>query len=199
MSVKSISPSKREVTRNGQIFKPEIKFGTEERFSWQKPKYLCDVVYDPPNSVMTKSTIFGTETRKGMDDINPDNKKRSNGPGSYEYTNSFNHNSEYVTKRAVRFAGAPRESMALKTPSPGAVYNITKQYYNGYDTFKGISFSQDKRKPLGVASTSADADMLLPKLPPSRSITIAKRITQKFHNSGVPGPIYDVHVRKLVN
>jgi hypothetical protein len=65
---------------------------------------------------------FGNSLRTGMDDENPDAKKRSTGPGSYEFANCYDHLSEYQSTHANRFALAPRQSMAMKTPSPGAVF-----------------------------------------------------------------------------
>eukprot|EP01035_Chromulina_nebulosa_P017768 gene17768-23370_t len=194
---RSLSPvntsPKKEVTRYGTIKQPEITFGYEERFLWQKPQYLTDVTYDPPNAQSQRGAIFGTASREGADVVNPDDKKRSNGPGSYDFSRSFDFNSEYVTKKAARFSGAPRQSMALKTPSPGAIYNIDKVFYNGPDKFKGIGFSTSKRKPLSTAMTSADAEMLMIKLPSVTPITIAKKIPIRLTLSDAPGPIYNVH------
>ena len=49
-----------------------------------------------------------------------------------------------------------------------------------------ISFNKDKRKPL-YSTNGADADMLWPKLPKGRSITIAKKLTRKEKGSDTPG------------
>lgn len=80
----------------------------------------------------------------------------------------------------------------------GAVYNIDGKFYMGPNTFKGISFGHDVRKPLATPATSADAEMLIPKLPPITKITIGKRLPEKKPNRDVPGAIYDVHVRYLM-
>ena len=84
------SPKRRPVTRYGQISQNQLKFGTEERFAWQKPQSSSDVVYKLPDMTMTKSAVFGTSLRQGMDD-NPDVKKRSTGPGSYDFSPCYDH------------------------------------------------------------------------------------------------------------
>jgi hypothetical protein len=189
------SMQRKEAIRTGVIHHQEITFGSEERFSWQKPKYVCDVTYDPPNSSSTKSVLFGTSSRAGgADFVDPETKKRSNGPGSYDYARSYDFNSEYVSKKGIRFAGAPRQSMAMKTPSPGAVYDIQKKYYMGPETSRGISFGKDVRKPLASSATSADAEILVPKLPSAPAISFGKKIPLLKKNNDVPGAIYDVHV-----
>jgi len=188
---------KQDVTRYGAIKKPDAKFGGEERFAWQKAKFCSDVMYDMPSSAMTKSVVFSTSSRKGMDDDNPDQKKRSTGPGSYDFAHCYDHNSEYVTKPAYRFTAAPRQSMALKTPSPGPVYNIDKQFYTGPVKNEGISFNTDSRKPLYGGCASADADMLLPKLSPGPAITIGKKLKFRDHSADTPGSVYDV--QKYIN
>ena len=59
----------------------------------------------------------------------------------------------------------------------------------------GISFGNDKRKPLNNPSVTADADMLLPVIPSKKiPITIGKHIPVKVKANDTPGPIYDVHV-----
>jgi hypothetical protein len=92
---------KKDVTRFGPIKKPDITFGGEERFAWQKAEGSNDVAYDLPPVTMTRSVKFGFALRKGMDDENPDNKKRSTGPGSYQYGGCYDHLSEYSKKGAV--------------------------------------------------------------------------------------------------
>jgi len=118
---RAVSP-KKPVTRYGAVPDIAIKFGNEERFQWQKSQNSSDVVYDIPVLQPSKSIIFGNSLRAGMDDENPDAKKRSTGPGSYEFANCYDHLSEYQSTHANRFALAPRQSMAMKTPSPGAVF-----------------------------------------------------------------------------
>jgi hypothetical protein len=145
---------------------------------------------------MSRSVAFGYSLRKGMDEENPDNKKRSTGPGSYEYSGCFDHISEYVHKEANRFACAPRQSMAVKTPSPGAVYNIEKKYYLGPEKSMGIGFANASRVPLYGQSASANADMFIPKPETGSAITIAgKPKPAKFLQTPTPGAIYDVHKR----
>jgi hypothetical protein len=188
------SPPK-DVTRYGLIKEPELKFGNEKRFLWQKPA-TNDVSYNLPEMTMTKSAVFGYALRKGMDEENPDNKKRSTGPGSYDYAGSYDFLSEYVKKEANRFPCAPRQSMAMKTPSPGAVYNIEKKYYTGPEKSMAIGFPNSTRAPLFNNSAGANADMFMPKPEMGPAITIAGKSKQqtKFLNFQTPGPIYDVHV-----
>lgn len=190
----SKSPLRRDSTRYGQIKEPDLKFGTEQRFRWQQVA-TNDVSYNLPPMTMNRSVAFGYSLRKGMDEDNPDNKKRSTGPGSYEFSGSFDHLSEYVRKEANRFACAPRQSMAVKTPSPGAVYNIEKKYYLGPEKSMGIGFANATRGSLYGASTSANADMFIPKPETGPAITIAgKPKPSKFLQTPTPGAIYDVHV-----
>ena len=200
MPAKDKSPPKKSMpvrppcTRYGPIKGAESKFLTEERFAWQKAKFQSDVVYELPSVNMTRSVVFSSSLRQSADD-NPDAKKRSTGPGSYDTSHCYDHVSEYATKNASRFGAAARESMAVKTPSPGPVYNIGKCYWNGPDKGKQISFNCDERKPL-YAGGNTDADMLWPALSKGTSITIAKRIKYKNHAEGTPGCIYNVEEKK---
>jgi len=123
-------------------------------------------------------------------DENPDAKKRSTGPGSYDLSHVHNHISDYTFKGGARFSTGARESMAMKTPSPGAVYNIENCYSNGPKNKTGISFNCDSRQSLGPVGS--DADMLWPKLSKSTSITIAKKIKRKEKGADNPGPIYNI-------
>ena len=185
-------PQRPKVTRYGPIKEGNSKFLTEERFAWQKPKFNSDVVYEVPVPGAPRSVIFSGALRQGMADENPDAKKRSTGPGSYDTGHCYDFSSEYVLRKGNRFASATRESMAVKTPSPGAVYNIERQYWNGPDKQKAISFNCDNRKPL-YEGTPTDADMLWPQLSKGPSITIAKRIKHKEPGADGPGAIYEVH------
>jgi hypothetical protein len=189
-----IKSPKKEVTRYGPVHPSEVTFGAEERFMWQKSKSTNDVAYNLPEMRMSRSILFGHSLRKGMDEENPDNKKRSTGPGSYDFANSFDYLSEYVKKEANRFPCAARQSMAQKTPSPGAVYDIEKKYYLGPEKSMGIGFCNASRQPLFNAAASANADMFIPKPETGPAITIAGRHKSKFNTEKSPGPIYDVHV-----
>ena len=183
-------------TRYGPIKGPDSKFLTEERFAWQKSRYQSDVVYSlPPAGLGARSVTFSSSIRQGMADANPDAKKRSTGPGSYDTGHCYDHVSEYNVKHAARFGAAARESMAVKTPSPGAVYNIEKVYWNGPDKGKQISFNCDQRKSLHEGGNT-DADMLWPSLSKGTSITIAKRIKYKNHAEGTPGCIYNIQEKR---
>jgi hypothetical protein len=148
--------------------------------------------------MMDRSISFSCSKRGGMDEIvNPDNKKNSTGPGSYDVSQSFSFNSEYNTPRHSRFGVAPRQSMAMKTPSPGAVYNVDRQYWNGPEKTGGISFNCDSRKPLNGEAAGANADMMWPKLKTGPSVTMGARFQKKNPGESGPGAIYDVH--KIVN
>jgi hypothetical protein len=182
------------VTRYGPIKQPDLKFGTEKRFQWQNTGSSSDVMYEIPELGASRSVIFSNSLRKGMDDENPDAKKRSTGPGSYEYGDCFNHCSEYVVHNANRFSQAPRQSMAMKTPSPGAVYNIESCYWNGPDKHNGIGFANSTRGALYGSSLGANADMFFAKPETGPSISIAKRLKVKEIGASSPGAIYDVHV-----
>ena len=118
--------------------------GTEERFAWQKPQFSSDVMYELPSVSMNRVVSFPSAVRGGMDD-NTDAKKRSTGPGTYSFGHCYDRLSDYCVHRANRFADAPRQSMDMKTPSPGAVYNVDKCYWNGPVKNIGISFNKDQR------------------------------------------------------
>lgn len=191
------SPSKRskkviEVTRYGAVKEPALKFGREERFAWQNPQNSSNVVYDIPDSSATKSVIFGASLRT---DDSIKGGSSGTGPGSYDFSKCFDHISEYNVKQGNRFSCAPRLSMVIKTPSPGAVYNIEKVYWNGPDKNNGIGFSNAPRNSLYGGSSSADADVFMPKYDTGHGITIGKRFnSDKKFSYSTPGAIYDVHV-----
>jgi len=64
-------------------------------------------------------TVNSLTVLQGADLVDGDAKKRNNGPGSYDVMRSYDYNSEYVSRKGFRFGGAPRQSLAMKTPSPG--------------------------------------------------------------------------------
>jgi len=185
---------KKPVTRYGQIKQADLKFGTEKRFQWQNAANTGDVMYEIPEYQPSKSVIFGNSLRKGLDDENPDAKKRSTGPGSYEFAECFDHLSEYAKRNANRFGQAPRQSMAMKTPSPGAVYNIQNQFWNGPEKHNGIGFSNSTRGDLYGSSLGSNADMFFARPETGPSISIAKRLKVKELGASSPGAVYDVHV-----
>lgn len=194
LSLRTGSPSK-YVTRLGVATPKSPMFGLEERFAWQKGGGASDVMYEMPSMNSGMGARFGTETRKGMDDVNPDAKKRSTGPGSYQVEACYDSNSDYPTRLSYKFGCAPRQSMAMKTPSPGAIYNTDGLYACGSDKTIPISFNKDTRQAPGNVCASANADMLWPKLPSGPAITIAGKLNKKSHfgGGGTPGAIYDVH------
>ena len=183
----STSPMK-TCTRYGVCRSPEPQFGGEERFRWQKANNPADVTYKIPELGVSKSTVFGTSLRSSASSKG-DN---TTGPGSYNVEKGFLYNSEYPIHSAPRFGAAARESMAMKTPSPGAVYDTTKVFKNGPDKNIKISFNCDQRKPLFNPSASSNADMLWPKLPSGRSCSMGKRLKTRSKGDRTPGAIYNV-------
>lgn len=174
-------------TRYGLSRSPEPQFGGEERFRWQNAENPADVSYKLPEMGISKSTVFGTSLRT------PASKNESTtGPGSYNVDRSYQSNSEYPFHSAPRFGAAARESMAMKTPSPGAVYDTTKIFKNGPDKNIKISFNCDQRRPLFNPAASANADMLWPTLPKGTAVTMGKRLKTKSKGDGTPGAIYEV-------
>lgn len=187
----SRSPSKsptKDVTRYGPVHVHAEKFGTEERFRWQKAKFSSDVVYKVPISKSSKDIRFPTSTRKRMND----NEQFATGPGSYDVADCYDFLSEYGTRRSSKFGVAARPTMDVKTPSPGAVYNVGKSYYMGPEKTLAIGFNCDQRRDPGSQSITAEADMFSPKSETGPSITIAKKFVVKNAASSNPGPIYDV-------
>lgn len=186
----SKSPTKvKDVTRYGPIYVHAEKFGNEERFRWQKARFSSDVVYKIPVDKTTRDIRFPTSTRKSMD---KDKEQFSTGPGSYDTADCYDQLSEYGTRRSSKFGIAARPSMNMKTPSPGAVYNVGKTYYTGPEKTLAISFNCDQRKDPGAASITAEADMFVPKAETGVGISIAKKFAIKDAASSNPGPIYDV-------
>lgn len=168
-------------------------FGTEERFR-NTNKSQTDNLYSLPKINDAKSIIFPSASRDftvGASRINVSNT----GPGSYDVSKGYDWNSEYPKKTGSRFATCPRESMAMKTPSPGAIYQIDNTYWNGPVKKLAIGFNTDERfaDTKGSAST---ADLYIPKYDTGRAITIGQKL--KMYNPGslTPGPIYDSHLRK---
>jgi hypothetical protein len=190
----SLSPSKSDkfITRYGPASPSSPLFGGETRFNWQSSNTASDVVYELPDMNGGSGFQFGTGGRQGMDD-NPDAKKRSTGPGSYHAEGCYEFSSEYPTRRAFRFGGSARQSMAQKTPSPGAVYNTDGLYNSGSNKTIPIAFGTDVRRPLNGMPASQNADMLWPALPKGKSVTIGSKLNKKSRFGGTPGAIYDVH------
>lgn len=190
----SLSPSKSDkfITRYGPASPPSPSFGSELRFTWQSGGKGSDVMYDMPDMNPGNGFQFGSGTRRGMDD-NPDAKTRSTGPGSYHAEQCYNFSSEYPAHSGFRFGGAPRQSMAVKTPSPGAVYNTEGLYSSGSNKTIPIGFGTDVRRPLDGVPASQNADMLWPTLAKGKSVSIGKKLNKKSRFGGTPGAIYDVH------
>lgn len=182
------SSPKKEVTRYGPVNPHAEAFGTEERFRWQKPAFSSDVVYNVPVPKSTKDIRFPTSTRKPLSDA----EQFATGPGQYDVSKCFDHLSEIPTKRSSKFGIAARPSMNMKTPSPGAVYNVGKTYWNGPEKTLAIGFNCDTRKSPGSHSETAEADMFVPKSQTGTAITISKKFDIKNAASTNPGPIYDV-------
>lgn len=166
-------------------------FGTEERFRTQNCQ--TDNLYSLPKIDDTKSVIFPCATRLFESDTSRLNAS-SNGPGSYDVQHSSKFYSEYPKKDAVRFGTAPRESMIMKTPSPGAVYQIDKVYFNGPKSKSGLSFGHDSRfaETKGLESSG----LFIPKSDTGRAFHIGQKLKMIEPCSGSPGPIYNAHLRK---
>jgi hypothetical protein len=136
--------SEKECTRYGVITTPATKIGSEERFSWQKLTASTDGIYDLPDQRCPRTMTFGTSIRMS-EESNSDAVKRRAGPGTYESSTCYDKVSDYTNKQGNRFSLAPRESLDLKTPSPGPVYVISNQYWNGADKGIKIGFNCDTR------------------------------------------------------
>ena len=183
-------PTRPLITRYGPNSQSTVSFSQEERFAWQKAKFQSDVVYDIKPAYTGRTVLFSGSVRVPADD-NPDAKKRSTGPGSYDVAASADHISDYIHKGGQKFASAARESMVVKSPSPGPVYTIDGCYYRGPDKTQPISFNCDSRTALG-STTNVDADMLWPQLSKGKAITIAKRLPRKEKGADTPGPHYKI-------
>lgn len=136
--------SEKECTRYGVISTPATKIGNEERFSWLKLSASTDGNYDLPDQRCPRTMTFGTAIRMA-EEINSDAIKRRAGPGTYECSNCYDKVSSFSTKQGHRFGIAPRESLDLKTLSPGPVYVISNQYWNGAENGIKVGFNRDTR------------------------------------------------------
>jgi hypothetical protein len=178
-------PTRPLITRYGPNTQSTVSFAKEERFAWQKAKFQSDVVYDIKPEYTGRTVLFSGSIRVPADD-NPDAKKRSTGPGSYDIQSAPDFLSDYIKKGGQRFSTAARQSMAAKTPSPGPVYTFDKVYYNGPEKSSPIGFNCDQRKPL-YEGTKTDADMVWPALPKGPSITIGRRLPKQGKINKTPG------------
>lgn len=86
--------------------------------------------------------------------------------------------------------------MAMKTPSPGAIYQIENQYWNGPNKSLGIGFNTDPRFPETKGQDSNTAGYV-PKYKTGKAITIGQRVKMIMPGSDTPGPIYNAHEIKL--
>jgi len=186
-----VKKKEKKCTRYGPVTMTDQRFGKEERFRWQKAGSTSDVSYQLPSTIMTRSSQFGTDVRRPLDD--GDARKSSTGPGSYNPGKCANFVSMYVHHQAQRFSSAPRGSMDMKTPSPGAVYNLGQTYWNGPVKSLGIGFNCDERKPLSNGDNcTKDADMFMPKPTTGTARTIAGRLKYRTRGDDTPGAIYEI-------
>ena len=178
----------------------------EERFRWQRPPNAFDAIYKVTLDSQVRDLHFGTSTREDWkttminkrDSFNP-----NAGPGSYKLDKEFLVSSEMHFIEAPRFQDAPRESMALKTCTPGPIYNIEKVYKRGKEESLGVSFGRSKRKNLH-ASSAADA-LYAPKLD-RPDFAVSFGAGDRFHyepkfslTMSTPGPIYNVNDPKCID
>lgn len=183
-------PERKPCTRYGVVANCQPAFAKEERFAWQKPQFTSDSVYDLMDKPNTKNTFFGTGLRPPLNEAGT---KSSTGPGSYDFTKCYDYCSEYKKLYGNKFAQAPRQSMAMKTPSPGAVYNLGSTYYTGPERKSAIGFANSQRGELYGGSTTANADCFIPKPDYGYGITMAGRPKKKHLDHSTPGAVYDVH------
>ena len=167
-------------------------FGIEERFKTTSTS-ANDISYDVQPIDTTKSVIFPSSVR-----FSPEGSRingSSNGPGSYDVSKGYQFHSEYPMKRANRFATYPRQSMDMKTISPGAVYDTDKVYFNGPDKRLPITFKSDTRFP-EMQSSISNTQLFIPKSETGPAITIAKRLNRVEVGHDSPGNIYNVNYQK---
>lgn len=182
--------NKKPVTRLGTVRSTDIIFGSEERFKEADKRKSSDVSYTIPDPRITPSVVFSSSLRKPM----ADTPQSSTGPGSYNIAKCYDNISDFHKHDSARFGISQRQSMALNTPSPGAIYNIEKTYFNGPDKGVRVGFNCDSRDPSsGSASTGNNADPVYPKLPTGTAITIAQRFKEK--KNLFSSPSYDPYVR----
>lgn len=79
-------------------------------------------------------------------------------------------------------------------PSPGAVYNIERQYWNGKEKPEAITFPNSTRQSLYGTSLNANADLFFPRTERGPSITIAKRFKPKLLGANSPGAVKPSHL-----
>lgn len=178
----------------------------EERFMWQRPPNEFDAIYKVKLDRQVRDLHFGTSTREDWkstminkrDSFNP-----NAGPGSYKRDKEFLISSEAINKEAPRFQDAPREGMALKTCTPGPIYNIEKVYKRGKEESLGVSFGRSKRKNLHEGS-AADA-LYAPKVD-RPDFAVSFGAGDRFHyepkfslTMSTPGPIYNVNDPRVMD
>lgn len=163
------------ITRYGPVSPSNVKFGGEQRFKWQSVRNSCDSSYEVPDEEVKHNVVFPAGPKNA---VLGDTKNSTLGPGSYNVAKGFGFNSEFLQRPAYKFNISQRQSMVMKTPSPGAVYNLGQCYYTGPDRGLMISFSMDARRPLNNTSC-INSDPVCPKLPSGRSITIGKRLDKR--------------------
>ena len=65
---KSPQKKKKDVTRYGVVSQNQPAFAKEERFSWQKPAFTSDTVYDLKPIRPNTGIVFGTANRKPLNE-----------------------------------------------------------------------------------------------------------------------------------
>eukprot|EP00903_Cladosiphon_okamuranus_P006162 g6062.t2 len=178
------------------------KFGSEERFAWQKSKYASDAMYTMPD-VKAPPFSFGTSTRADWKKIMENTRDLYNpnsGPANYKTGNEYELLSESPSRRDITFGTAARESMELMTASPGVLYNVDGVFRKGAVKGKILpGFNLDSRKPLAENLKSTTAALYSPKLASKGgAVWFGEKEQERFQGTieGIgrrsPGPIYDV-------
>jgi hypothetical protein len=209
------TPSRREVEGNGTIFPTisppispprsplamvgrfgvtqatEPRFCSEERFADYANRNPCDNFYDLPDSKSKMSAFMGKSQRVSMSDTLPNSSGPEVGPGKYNIEYSLDVSSEHMVHNAPKFGSDVRQSLELKTPSPGAVYDTEGLNRFGRDKTIKISFNCDDRPPLHYPICTKNVDFFTPSLPKGRQASFGRRLPEAKKGVDTPGAIYD--------
>jgi len=176
---------------------------SEERFTWQKPSYLSDSMYNLPSAMDKKNaTKFGSSTREDWKCLTTNKKDSVNpytGPGRYRTLDERQALSSAPNLKNVRFGSGRREFGDLKTPSPGPAYHYDGVYRYGKDKKLAPGFNKDDRPPLNADLIRSNCQAsYMPRLPSGGPRVVFGK-DEGFRERGgggdaarrSPGPIYD--------